>query len=83
MINLKQGDCLELMKSIDDKSIDLILTDPPYGINYQSNLRKQKFKKIENDSKPFLDFIPQCENLLKENGSMFVFFKMGCSTKIY
>jgi len=25
------GDCLELMKSIPDQSIDLILTDPPYG----------------------------------------------------
>ena len=27
------GDCLELMKDIPDKSIDLILIDPPYGIN--------------------------------------------------
>lgn len=25
------GDCLELMKSIPDKSVDMILTDPPYG----------------------------------------------------
>jgi site-specific DNA-methyltransferase (adenine-specific) len=25
------GDCLELMKDIPDKSIDLVLTDPPYG----------------------------------------------------
>ena len=27
------GDCLEVMKDIPDKSIDLLLTDPPYGIN--------------------------------------------------
>jgi len=27
-----QGDCLELMREIPDKSIDLVLTDPPYGI---------------------------------------------------
>jgi len=26
------GDCLEVMKQIPDKSIDLVLTDPPYGI---------------------------------------------------
>lgn len=26
-----QGDCLELMKTIPDDSVDLILTDPPYG----------------------------------------------------
>lgn len=31
MINLMQGDCLELMKTIPDGSVDLVLTDPPYG----------------------------------------------------
>lgn len=28
---LYQGDCLEVMKNIEDGSVDLILTDPPYG----------------------------------------------------
>ena len=27
-----QGDCLEVMKSFPDKSVDLVLTDPPYGL---------------------------------------------------
>lgn len=31
MINLMHGDCLELMKEIPDMSVDLVLTDPPYG----------------------------------------------------
>ena len=31
-IKLLHGDCLELMKDIPDKSIDLIVTDPPYKI---------------------------------------------------
>lgn len=31
MINLMQGDCLDLMKTIPDGSVDLVLTDPPYG----------------------------------------------------
>ena len=26
-----QGDCLERMKEIPDRSVDMILTDPPYG----------------------------------------------------
>lgn len=30
-IELWQGDCLELMKNIPDGSVDLVLTDPPYG----------------------------------------------------
>ena len=33
-----QGDCLEVMKQIPDKSIDLVLTDPPYGINIGSKV---------------------------------------------
>ncbi len=28
------GDCLDLMKKIPDKSIDIVISDPPYGINY-------------------------------------------------
>ena len=32
MIDLRQGDCLELMKDIPDKSIDLVVTDCPYHI---------------------------------------------------
>jgi len=29
--DLKMGDCLERMKEIPDKSVDMVLTDPPYG----------------------------------------------------
>lgn len=32
MVELKQGDCLELMKDIPDGSVDLVLTGPPYVI---------------------------------------------------
>lgn len=31
MIKLIQGDCLEMMKQIPDGSVDMVLTDPPYG----------------------------------------------------
>lgn len=43
-----QGDCLEVMRNIPDKSIDLVLTDPPYGINFKSS-RQTYQKHIEND----------------------------------
>ena len=36
MIDLRYGDCLEIMKDIPDESIDLILTDPPYLISKKS-----------------------------------------------
>lgn len=31
MVDIRLGDCLELMKDIPDGSVDLVLTDPPYG----------------------------------------------------
>ena len=31
MMDLRKGDCLEIMKGIPDGSIDAIITDPPYG----------------------------------------------------
>ena len=31
MVELYKGDCIELMKNIEDNSIDAIITDPPYG----------------------------------------------------
>lgn len=39
---IHQGDCLEVMKGMPDKSIDLVLTDPPYGIDIGRNLRANK-----------------------------------------
>jgi len=31
MIDLRHGDCLELMRDLPDGSVDMVLTDPPYG----------------------------------------------------
>ena len=39
------GDCLEGMKKIPDKSVDLILTDPPYGIG-ETNEKNQSREKL-------------------------------------
>lgn len=41
------------------KSVDMVFTDPPYGYNYQSNMRtkSKKFDVLENDDK-ILDFFP-------------------------
>ena len=38
------GDSLDIMKTLPDKSIDLILTDPPYGIN--ENNKKNLIKNL-------------------------------------
>lgn len=46
---LMQGDCLRRMKEIPSASIDMVLTDPPYGMAFQSNHRGEKHKAIAND----------------------------------
>ena len=59
-----QGDCLEVMKTFPDKSFDLVLTDPPYGINVGENtsakegrpgllLRKKGYKDYADTVKNF------------------------------
>ena len=75
MIQLMQGDCLEVMKEIPDGSVDMVLADPPYGMGYQSNYRKQKYRKIENDEAlNWLDyFINECFRVSSE-GSAHYFF---------
>lgn len=64
------------MKQIPDGSIDLVLTDPPYGIDYQSAWRSDKSKwkpKIANDKKPFVWFIYEAEKKIKEGGALICF----------
>jgi DNA modification methylase len=41
------GDCLEILLTLD--KFDAIVTDPPYGMNFQSQFRLIKHIKIEND----------------------------------
>lgn len=35
--NIKNGNSLEILETLEDSCIDIILTDPPYGIDYVSN----------------------------------------------
>lgn len=74
---LMLGDCLERMKEIPDGSVDMILTDPPYGMDFQSNRRvvQQKFAKIANDKNlDWVDsFIDECHRVMAANSAMYFF----------
>jgi len=43
------GDCMDIIQTIEN--VDLVITDPPYGMNYQSNYRVIKYEKIQNDDR--------------------------------
>jgi DNA modification methylase len=73
MIDLHLGDCLEVMKQIPDKSVDLVLTDIPYGeVNRKSN-------GLRNLNKGLADIVTfDIESVLNEcfrvsKGSIYIF----------
>ena len=75
---LYQGDCLEVMSGIKDKSVDLIVTDPPYLMDYQSNRRKKedRFDKIKNDKGNYMliqDYLEECHRIMKDNTAIYCF----------
>jgi len=41
------GDCLEILPTLEP--VDAVVTDPPYGMNFQSGYRQEKHLKIAND----------------------------------
>lgn len=68
-------DCLEGMKQIPDSSVDLVVTDPPYGMGFVSNMRKNKYDAIANDDN--LDFLPkfldQTKRVMKDSTAIYCF----------
>lgn len=72
MYKLYNGDCLELMKNIPDKSIDLVLCDLPYG-----------FTDCKWDSViPFEPLWEQYKRILKINGVAVLFGNQPFTTKL-
>ena len=78
---LIHGDCLEeMMKLADDGvKVDMILTDPPYLMNYKTGRRKDKThdfcKPIANDTNFELikDIMPLLFELLNQGGAIYMF----------
>ena len=62
-IDLKQGDCLEVMKEIPSGSIDAIITDPPYGTTVC------KWDSVI----PFEPMWEQLNRIIKPNGAIVLF----------
>lgn len=57
------GDCLKLMKNIDDKSIDMILCDLPYGVT----------NNPKDITIPFDELWKNYERIIKDNGAIVLF----------
>ena len=65
---LYHGDCFSLMQNIHDKSIDLILSDPPYACLNKSNKDARWDKEID-----LQELWKQYERIIKDNGAILLF----------
>ena len=72
MIDLRKGDCLELMKDIPDKSIDMILCDLPYGTT------RNKWDSVI----PLDKLWKQYERIIKNNGAIVLFSQMPFTAEL-
>ena len=61
------GDALELIKMIPDRSIDMIFTDPPYGLNKEGIYS-------DKDLSTFYKILPECYRVLKRDSWFITFF---------
>ena len=74
-----QGDCLEVMRTFPDNSIDTIITDPPYGLEFMG-------KKWDYDV-PTVETWKECLRVLKPGGTLLAFggtrtyHRMACAVE--
>jgi len=69
----------DVERLMDGQKADMVFTDPPYGINYRSNKRKEKFDYLKNDDVIDGRFLENIE--LNKNSSLYVFTRWDVYSK--
>jgi len=64
-MKIRLGDCLEEMRTMEDSSVDSIVTDPPYGLSFMG-------KKWDYDV-PSVEIWKECLRVLKPGGYLLSF----------
>lgn len=80
-------DCLEGIKDIPDQSVDLIVTDPPYGIGIKSqgatSSKLNPWADICNASLWYAAWIRECKRVLKDDGALWSFINWRYFPTLY
>lgn len=77
--NVYFEDCVEGLGRLADDSVDCIITDPPYGVDFVSGHREEQFDGIANDEDEasaldlFASTLPELQRVLKPSGHAYVF----------
>lgn len=77
------GDSLEIIKSLPDSSISLILTDPPYHSTKKDNIANDKAFDSDDEFISWMSqYFVEWKRILKPNGSIFMFCSTAMSAKL-
>src|SRR6476660_3415224 len=85
---IERADCIEFLKSLDDESVDLIVTDPAYsGMNqhlnfghgrivgdYQNGRTEKWFEEFHDDPENYREFLRRCHRVLRNNRHIYIMF---------
>lgn len=69
---IEQGDALDVLRSMPNESLDIIYTEPPYGVNYQLGLPVDKKRPSAGDRQPFIWWLHDAYRSLKADSAIFV-----------
>lgn len=77
--NLIHGDCQEVLKGMESNSVDLIITDPPFGVDLDKNaIGKAHVNTYEDSFQSWISLmdcvVPELYRVLKEGKHMYIFF---------
>lgn len=73
-VEVRRQDAVEMLRSLPDESVNMVLTDPPYGISYQSNWSEVKTAPIAGDHQfnPGI-LLDEIVRVLKNDSAAFLF----------
>ena len=72
-------DCMDLFRQLPDGCVSMILTDPPYGIQYQNNFSRHPHPLIAGDSGiDYEHFARESFRVLQNNAHAYFFTRFDC-----
>ena len=62
--NILHGDCIEVMATLPERSVDLIFADPPYNLQLSQELWRPNMTRVEavDDVEPTLHVVAHGQN---------------------
>ena len=55
-IEIYCGDCMEVMQTFEDGQFDVVITDPPYGVDYRNNGWDKNIPDWINDARRLAEY---------------------------